>query len=88
MSSSSWFDYNKTNGIATSSFTDVDSCVIVALFSKASNKCLDYAIIDILSDGEKGDPGNPGNDSIILQSKNGNSHIFYLNPSGHLLQET
>ena len=81
----SWQPY--INGITTSSYQQVENCLIVALFSTASNKCLDYTIIDILSDGEQGPPGIKGDDSIVLQSQSGNSHVFYLSPDGHILQE-
>jgi hypothetical protein len=89
--SDKWTPY--TEEINTVGFKSADKCLVIALFNKKTDSApLDYAVVDIVSDGRKGDPGQTGpqgpkgDDSITLQSKNGNSHIFYLNTAGKALQ--
>lgn len=87
-----WSSY--TGSISTTNFISTSKCLVIALFNSQNTDSvpLDYAVVDIVSDGRKGDTGPEGPegpkgaDNVTLQSKNGNSHIFYLNTAGKALQ--
>ena len=89
---SNWKSY--TGSIDTTNFTSTNKCLVIALFNStnADSVPLDYVVVDIVSDGRTGDrgpegpEGPKGADNVTLQSKNGNSHIFYLNTAGKALQ--
>lgn len=78
---SSWTNSYGTNGISTSGYTDTSKCLALALLK--DNIIRDYAIIDIVSDGE---PGPPGTSGITLQATV-DTPTVYLNSNGKALQQ-